>query len=185
MRNDAAVSPVVGTMILLTVVIILAAVVAAFAGGAAEVQQAAPEAEVAVYPAGSGDDVVLVFEHRGGDAVRTEDVKINTWVHLPDGGLAASAHTALSNRSACGDSRVRLPAVPGDAPSDTREFGKAVWRPGMIAVTGDTAATAAFLGLGDATFRECVEKEAVLEVELLHLPSGTVMQKSTMLLKEG
>jgi FlaG/FlaF family flagellin (archaellin) len=186
MTNESAVSPVVGTMILLTVVIILAAVVSAFAGGIAGETKAAPSAEIAVYPAGSGGDFTLVFEHRGGDAVQTGDVKINTWVRLPDGGMRAAVHSALSNTSSYGGTR--LPCVWGiDGNGDpcVEGFGTAVWRPGTVAVTGNFPATAEFLGLDETELRTCVRKEAVLEVELLHLPSGTVMQKSRMLLKEG
>jgi len=187
MMKESAVSPVVGTMILLTVVIILAAVVSAFAGGVAGETKAAPSAEIAVYPAGSGGDFTLVFEHRGGDAVQTKDVKINTWVRLPDGGIAASTHSHLSNTSGYCDPEVRLPCVQmvdENGSPDPENFGDAVWRPGTVAVTGDAAATAEFLGLDRGALCTCMEREAVLEVELFHLPSGTMMQKSRMLLKE-
>lgn len=185
-KSDAAVSPVVGTMMLLAVVIILAAIVAAYAGGAVGGEtKATPAAEIVVYPAGSGDMFTLVFEHRGGESIRTEDLKINTWVRLPDGGMRASAHTSASKPSTIED--VRLPCVTspdGDLAMGS-EFGAATWRPGTVAVTGDAGATAEFLGLTRDELEDCVGSEAVLEVKVLHIPSGSVVQSSRMVLREG
>ncbi|MDD3621245.1 MAG: type IV pilin N-terminal domain-containing protein [Methanofollis sp.] len=188
MRDDSAVSPVVGTMILLTVVIILAALLAVFASGVAEEQKPAPSAEIAVYPAGSGEMFALLFEHRGGDAVKTEDIKIKTWVHLPDGGMKESTHSSLSDSVAYAGEDLRLPWSWSRNQTDDpyrENFGDAVWLPGTVATTGNLKTTGSFLGLESDDLKRCIEKEAVLEVKIFHLPSGTLVQTSTMLLKEG
>jgi flagellin-like protein len=183
-RKDAGVSPVVGTMMLLAVVVILAALLAAYAGGAVGGEtKVTPNAELVVYPAGEGEKFTLVFEHRGGENIRTRDLKINTWIHLPDGNMRAATHTLASNPSTVAG--VRLPAVPGhdgDLPAD-EEFGVAIWRPGTVAITGDGRATAEFLGLTRNELEECVGGEAVLEVKIFHVPSGNVLHGSKMVLR--
>lgn len=185
-RRDAGVSPVVGTMMLLAVVVILAALVAAYAGGAVgEETKATPDAEIVVYPAGEGEKFTLIFEHRGGENIRTRDLKINTWVGLPDGGMRASTHTLVSDPST--DEGVRLPSVPdpdGDLPAEN-EFGVATWRPGTVAITGGAGATAEFLGLSPSELEGCIRGEAVLEVKIFHTPSGNVIHSSKMVLREG
>ncbi|MBP2145326.1 flagellin-like protein [Methanofollis sp. W23] len=187
MRDDSAVSPVVGTMILLTVVVVLAALLAAFASGVAEEQKPAPSAEIAVYPAGRGGAFALLFEHRGGDAVKTEDIKIKTWVHLPDGRMKEATHASLSDTVAYAGEDLRLPCSWSRNGSDPyrENFGDAVWLPGTVATTGNLETTGDFLGLESGDLKRCIEKEAVLEVKIFHLPSGTLVQTSTILMKEG
>jgi len=161
--TEQAVSPVIGVMLLLAIVIVLAALVGAFAGGAVDAKEKAPSADIAVYVAGSGEDFCLVFEHRGGDQIETADLRINTWVHLPDGGMKAASHEG----------------------SEVEEFfGVQAWRAGTAADTGDLAGTAAFLGLDEAALSACIEESDAVEVAVYHLPSGALLHKSSILLKE-
>jgi len=160
---ERAVSPVVGVMLLLAIVIVLAALVGAFAGGAVDTKEKAPSADLAVYAAGSGNDFCLVFEHRGGDQIETADLRINTWVHLPDGGMKAASHEG----------------------SEVEEiFGVQAWRAGTAADTGGLAGTAAFLGLDEAALSTCIEESDAVEVAIYHLPGGAILYKSSFLLKE-
>lgn len=68
-KNEEAVSPVVGVMLMLVVTIIIAAVVSAFAGGMADSSSAAPSAMFSgTYSQADG----LVLQHTGGDTLNPE-----------------------------------------------------------------------------------------------------------------
>ena len=175
--REAAVSPVIGVILLLAIVVILAALVASFAGGAADIKDPPPSVNLAVYSAGSGNDFTLVFEHRGGDQVLLRDLRINTWVHLPDG----------DQRPASYDLREEL------AKEEPLKFIKnfdgfdmpGVWRPGVGSSTGGLKDTAGFLNLDDEKeLEDCIKRSAVVELSIYHLPSGALLYKSSVLLKE-
>ncbi|NMB77996.1 MAG: type IV pilin [Methanomicrobiales archaeon] len=69
-RNDTAVSPVVGVMLMLVVVIIIAAVVSAFAGGTVSGVKKAPQATITgKYSLSNGLEII----HSGGDGLVAED----------------------------------------------------------------------------------------------------------------
>lgn len=92
--NEAAVSPVVGVMLMLVVTIIIAAVVSAFAGGLSSDQSKAPQATLGVtpvlrdiqdtdttnwasdYPSGFSVDNGLLFENKGGDSFALSDIDV-------------------------------------------------------------------------------------------------------------
>jgi len=94
-RNDAAVSPVVGVMLMLVVTIIIAAVVSAFAGGIAGEQHKTPQSTLTAkgiiqdiqgtidpdtydltYPAGFTAANGLLFENTGGSTFSLNDIDI-------------------------------------------------------------------------------------------------------------
>ena len=65
-KNESAVSPVVGVMLMLVVTIIIAAVVAAFSGGLSSGTTKAPQAAIqATYSQSKG----MTITHSGGDAI--------------------------------------------------------------------------------------------------------------------
>jgi FlaG/FlaF family flagellin (archaellin) len=167
--REAGVSPVVGVMLLLVIVVLLAALVAAFAGGAVDVKERAPSVDLAVYTAGNvaDENFRLIFEHRGGDLLRVDDLKVNTWVHLPGGDLKPASHG-------------------GKELEDL--FGAEVWRAGEIGNTTDLAATADFLGIEEEEeedkLPDYIKQSAVVDVAIYHLPSGALLHRSSFLLKE-
>lgn len=173
--REAGVSPVVGVMLLLVIVIILVALVAAFAGGAVNVKERAPSVDLAVYTAGKGENFSLIFEHRGGDSLRVDDLKVNTWLHLPGGDQKPASHA-------------------GKELEDL--FGAEVWRAGGIGSTGNwtvagnsakttnRAATAGFLVIKENELSDNITRSAVVDVAIYHLPSGAPLHKSSFLLKE-
>ena len=65
MKNESAVSPVVGVMLMLVVTIIIAAIVSAFAGGAVGGTSKAPQATIQEYSQSKG----MTITHSGGDAI--------------------------------------------------------------------------------------------------------------------
>lgn len=75
--NENAVSPVVGVMLMLVVTIIVAAVVSGFAGGLAETSQKAPQVTLS---AEAHNDNYILIEHRGGDPLATETLKVRTFI---------------------------------------------------------------------------------------------------------
>jgi FlaG/FlaF family flagellin (archaellin) len=89
-RNEHAVSPVVGVMLMLVVTIIIAAVVSAFAGGLAGTQQKTPNAVLdihihalenqgAMVGWGNGYYVpTMTISEVSGDTIPTKDLKITT-----------------------------------------------------------------------------------------------------------
>lgn len=91
-RNEDAVSPVVGVMLMLVVTIIIAAVVSGFAGGLAGGTKAAPQASIDVrFMQDDGGmrpanvQWKMVFEHLSGDSIPTKDLEIVTYYTLTDG----------------------------------------------------------------------------------------------------
>ncbi|WP_128694025.1 type IV pilin N-terminal domain-containing protein [Methanoculleus taiwanensis] len=72
-RDDSAVSPVVGVMLMLVVTVIIAAVVSAFAGGLAETQSKTPQVTInAKYSQSEG----MTIYHEGGDILSIGEFKI-------------------------------------------------------------------------------------------------------------
>ncbi|MDD1702041.1 MAG: type IV pilin N-terminal domain-containing protein [Methanoregula sp.] len=72
-RQEHAVSPVVGVMLMLVVTIIIAALVSAFAGGMAKTSDKAPQATIqGTFSQANG----LTLFHNGGDTLTTKDLVI-------------------------------------------------------------------------------------------------------------
>jgi FlaG/FlaF family flagellin (archaellin) len=72
-KNDSAVSPIVGVMLMLVVTIIIAAVVSAFAGGLSSETTKTPQMTISADYSQSGG---LTLFHAGGDPVTTTEVRI-------------------------------------------------------------------------------------------------------------
>ena len=70
-RNDTAVSPVVGVMLMLVLTIIIAAIVSAYAGGIASEQKKVPQAMISgTYSISNGFQIA----HNGGDGLALHDM---------------------------------------------------------------------------------------------------------------
>lgn len=184
-RLEDAVSPVIGVMLMLAVTIIIAAVVSAFVGGASTQFEKTPQASLRVYCDESGPDFNIIFEHLSGDPIRTEDLKIITWIESGDGTATKHEQSANDNRSS--SVGVRVPYVydmqKGIVPE--LEFGEAVWKPGMIAGTGNKAATAEFLGISEEKLGGFIASDTPIEVTIVHIPSGNTILREEFMLGEG
>ena len=160
-ERENAVSPVIGVMLLLSIVIIMAALVSAFTGGVINQKEKAPSVNLAVFTANYGDDLQIVFEHRGGDQIRISDLRVSTWVHHPDGDMIAASH----------EGEYLFP--------DTN-----LLRSGGSVSTGDRADTSRFLNLNDIQdLTNCMSQSSVVDVAIYHLPSGVLIHKSSFILK--
>jgi archaeal type IV pilus assembly protein PilA len=74
-KNDSAVSPVIGVMLMIVVTIIIAAVVAAFSGGISSDQKKTPNAVFTVAGVSTSDGTVT-FQQTGGDELALNEILI-------------------------------------------------------------------------------------------------------------
>ena len=79
-RDEKAVSPVIGVILMVAITVILAAVIASFVFGlGAKAPKAAPQASLAIVDAvdgGTGASDYVLIEHQGGEAIAWEDLQI-------------------------------------------------------------------------------------------------------------
>jgi len=108
-KNEGAVSPVVGVMLMLVVTIIIAAVVSAFAGGVAQSTPKAPQISLG---AEAHNSSYIILDHKGGDTISGSSIIIKTYIpsgtykdmsyqvnlsnvtYLPDGGVLKDSYSA-------------------------------------------------------------------------------------------
>lgn len=91
-RNEHAVSPVVGVMLMLSVTIIIAAIVSATAGSYSGTQKAAPSGVLEVHfyenrSYGSFSAHAMTIEHVSGSPLQTKDLSISTYFRNESGQL--------------------------------------------------------------------------------------------------
>ncbi|MDH7593161.1 MAG: type IV pilin N-terminal domain-containing protein [Methanomicrobiales archaeon] len=173
-RNDEAVSPVIGVMLMLVVTIIIAAVVSGFAGGLAGGAKTAPQATIQV-KTGYGYNIYgtalnmsnfdISFEHLSGDPIPTKDIEIITYLTLPDGTVVKHKQTASSvvdcTSTGSPQNYARIPFIRDQTlgtyynnstdidagKTNPLWFGEYVFQPGQVIRTYKKGATAGFLGL--------------------------------------
>ncbi|ABE51962.1 type IV pilin [Methanococcoides burtonii] len=100
-RNEDAVSPVIGVILMVAITVILAAVIAAFVFGMGA-PETAPQASVRGAPAELGGNNVLKLEHQGGDMVTFTDA--NTRVTVNGNAVNLYALDAVNESFEAGDS---------------------------------------------------------------------------------
>jgi len=94
-RDEKAVSPVVGVMLMLSVTVIIAAIVSAAAGGLSGTEKKAPSAilEVHFYDNRSYGDFTahaMTIEHVSGNPLQTKDLSISTYFRNQSGLIKGS-----------------------------------------------------------------------------------------------
>lgn len=130
-KNNDAVSPVIGVMLMLVVTIIIAALVSAFAGGLGTDRAKAPDIQIKfVGPVLTDGYQSLEFEHAGGESIDMEDLRLALicgvnqieigWLDYfaPDSALnpgAAPLETTIKGTSA-GNGRYQIVGVPSRSP---------------------------------------------------------------------
>ncbi|MFA5330789.1 MAG: type IV pilin N-terminal domain-containing protein [Methanoregula sp.] len=193
-RNEEAVSPVVGVMLMLVVTIIIAAVVSAFAGGLTGTTQAAPKASIDVQIKMEADDTmggtndVMTFTELSGDSIQTKDLAIITYYVNQSGTVYKNKQTLTSSASQLYNGSYyssRLSRVPylsdmrlGYSNGNTlTDFGNYTWKTGDILSTGTTAGTADLLAINDTATLHGIRDPnfgsgSVVDVKILHVPSG-------------
>jgi flagellin-like protein len=76
-RNEEAVSPVIGVILMVAITVILAAVIAAFVFGLGGTQQAAPTASIVASNNPDTTAYDLKIQHKGGDMLKGGDWKLS------------------------------------------------------------------------------------------------------------
>ena len=76
-KNEDAVSPVIGVILMVAITVILAAVIAAFVFGLGGTQQSAPTASITVQNNADTAFYDLKIQHKGGDTLKGGDWKIS------------------------------------------------------------------------------------------------------------
>ncbi len=76
-KNEEAVSPVIGVILMVAITVILAAVIAAFVFGLGGTQQAAPTASITVANNPDTTAIDLKIQHKGGDTLKGGDWKLS------------------------------------------------------------------------------------------------------------
>ena len=192
-KTEQAVSPVIGVMLMITVTIIIAATLSAFVGGSTGDLKKNPQATLVVTSDGDGDSFNLLFEHHGGDTLRTEDLEIITWVKDLNGNMVKHVQDPDDVAAACDAYGRRLPVIynsQAGAGDVSQAFGSAVWASGTTAGTDDLVGTAKFLGVDDGTGSEqilsgLIANRTPVEIDIVYRPSDIVILKTTTLLGDG
>ncbi|MDH7593154.1 MAG: type IV pilin N-terminal domain-containing protein [Methanomicrobiales archaeon] len=194
-RDDGAVSPVVGVMLMLVVTIIIAAVVSGFAGGLAGGTKAVPQAAIAVKIDTAADDGMggtttkMTFTLLSGDPIPTRDLEIVTYYTNASGYTykhTQSASSDMVDLYGLGTANARMPYLndarygyAGDNPAV--DFGNYTWKTGDVLSTGNVPGTATLLGIGftrgtwpdpDTFDDPDFGPGSIVEVKILHVPSG-------------
>jgi len=153
-KQDSAVSPVVGVMLMLAVTIMIAAIVSATAGSFSNTEKKAPSAilDVSIYGAKDYGDFsapTLTIKHVSGNVLQTKDLQIVTYYTVPGSGNISrgslSGETAVTLKNGrCGtlfindENRFGTQTVqPLTGGGNGNWFGNAsaTFRPGDILVT--------------------------------------------------
>jgi len=97
-RNDDAVSPVIGVMLMIVVTIIIAAAVSVFSTAFVSDTDTAPGAQVGYVGVMAGQsgglgEIGLVFENKGGDALLLSDVELHLRSTLSGGDEVSISYT--------------------------------------------------------------------------------------------
>lgn len=93
-RNEDAVSPVIGVILMVAITVILAAVIAAFVFGMGA-PETAPQASLKGSPAAEEGVTVLKLEHQGGDMVTFTEANTRVTVNGESVGLGTLVDSAF------------------------------------------------------------------------------------------
>ncbi len=192
-RNEHAVSPVVGVMLMLVVTIIIAAVVSAFAGGLTGTHQKAPSASIEIQIQSGADNGMggttdrMTFAELSGDPIPTKDLAIATYYVNKSGTVYQNKQTLTSaglDIDGYGD-MARVPVLnnmrfgyAGGNPSV--DFGNYTWSTGEVMSTVNTAGTADLLAINDTASPYGIRDPdfgtgSVVQVKIIHIPSSQVI----------
>ena len=123
-KDEEAVSPVIGVILMVAITVILAAVIAAFVFGLGSTQQAAPTASIVAMnnPDTTAPDLKVV--HRGGDTIKGGEWKIS--VVPADGTTPVNFILGAGDYSVGGQIAVNTTTVGGTATNTSVSGGGAM-----------------------------------------------------------
>lgn len=184
-KDESAVSPVIGVMLMLVVTIIIAAVVSGFAGGLSSGTSTPPQVSFEVRintmdDTMGGIKTAMTFEHLSGDPVASGDLEIITYYTLPaNGTVIKHVQTAYSDPVDIygWGSESRLPFLNdqnrvGYSSNPPAWFGNYTIMPGDILSTGNSEGTGKLLGFDIDEESYGFGTGSVVDVKILHTPSS-------------
>lgn len=191
-QQDAAVSPVIGVMLMLVVTIIIAALVTTFSSGFVGSTTAAPntylDVQIHALSGDTKDQYIMTIEHLGGEPINTAELKITTYYSNDNFTGTAVQSTRTAKTITPGDAytnigntenpiNVRVPYLadigvgsPGDAAVN---FGAFELLSGSMMTTGTTDGTEAVLGFDPDDAKNGFKIGSKVDVNIVHTPSGT------------
>ncbi len=161
-KNEEAVSPVIGVILMVAITVILAAVIAAFVFGMGTPIKT-PQANLQITKATTANGGYIAIEHKGGDSIALKDVKIvitqasNTTTFDPasttaiDKALTVTQFMNISNLTGLGT---------------TNRIG--------VGSSRDSTSTTGATGSSDASWLGLLAN-ANVKVRLIYNPSGQVL----------
>jgi flagellin-like protein len=150
-KNELAVSPVIGVILMVAITVILAAVIAAFVFGLGGQQAAAPTASIVAANNPDTTSIDLKIQHKGGDTLKATDWKLSIVM------VGNATNYVLSNATNGNFS------VGSQIITTTETSGCSVDTPGVNA-TSMTCTTGYPLQTGQK-----------YDVKLVHIPSNALM----------
>ncbi|GAB7016613.1 hypothetical protein JCM10550A_19810 [Methanogenium cariaci] len=145
-RNEDAVSPVIGVMLMLVVTVIIAAIVSGFAGGMSDNQNMAPTAAIQCsITKTDADNAVLTLKHMSGDSLDTGDLRFyidyfdssDNPVQKRTQGVSTAGFTNSQGDSVSATVPYLTDVKVGDVGDSEVNFGQFLWNPGQILTTGN------------------------------------------------
>lgn len=194
--RNAAVSPVVGVMLMLVVTIIIAAFVATFAGTFGETASKTPSAalDVKIVSDGGSDrnQYIMLIEHLGGDPIQTKDMRILSYYTPPNGVQTRGDITSQKAVVTMNGVKVKIPYLNDPSrgsPGDPKiNFGNFTFVSGDVLTSGTTVGTGTKSGTSmfgfDVTdpMYEFV-KGSIVEVKIIHIPSQKTIYNNEVIVQ--
>lgn len=162
-KNEKAVSPVIGVILMVVITVIIAAVLAVFAFGVGAPTKS-PTASVKITSVDPTSDVITV-QHYGGDTLRMKDVKITVESLNGDGVIQKTAAfdiTSIATGQFSAGDTITIDAT--DATVDTT---------GGLSLNGVALLSGNFTQIGGVVL---VTADSV-RVTVIYTPSGSVLSK--------
>ncbi|MDO8726166.1 MAG: type IV pilin N-terminal domain-containing protein [Candidatus Methanoperedens sp.] len=158
-RNEDAVSPVIGVILMVAITVILAAVIAAFVFGLGGSQQAAPTASIVAANNPDTQTADLKIQHKGGEMLKGGDWKLSVVnISAPD---TSPVFVTSNSTSAIGDLAVGSQIKIGDV------------------TTGCPAPPTALCTLLNSNFSRTSPSNLTTgqkyDVKLVHIPSNAML----------
>jgi flagellin-like protein len=159
LRNEEAVSPVIGVILMVVITVIIAAVLAVFAFGVGAPTKT-PQASIKITSVDTANDNITV-QHYGGDSLRLKDVKLTIETLNGDGVITNTTVFDI------------LPAATGQFEAgDTILLSAGATK--NILLNGASIGTGNFTAIGGVDLSANTE---TVRVTIIDTPSGSVLSK--------
>ena len=194
--RNAAVSPVIGVMLMLVVTIVIAAFVALFAGTFGETASKTPSVALDVKIVTDGgpnkDQYIMLIEHLGGDPIQTKDMRILSYYTPPNGIQTWGEITSQKAVVTMNGVKVKIPYLNDPSrgsPGDPKiNFGNFTFVSGDVLTSGTTAGTGVKSGTSMLGFDVTdpiygFAKGSIVEIKIIHIPSQKTIYNNEVIVQ--